>query len=93
MIEADKICSFDNVRKNLGRIRRLPEGWRYMAVERGQATIRPKNPEAHKFRRGKVGGYVDYLNEDDINYVKEVMRDEGNAKENDQSKKSHESQA
>lgn len=31
--------------------------------------IEPKNPEAHKFRRGKVGEYVDYLGEEDIRYI------------------------
>jgi len=74
MIEADKICSFNNVRKNLREISRLPEGWRYRAVEKGKATNFPTDPEAHKFRRGKVGGYIDYLSESDIDYVrKEVI--------------------
>jgi hypothetical protein len=91
MRDTDKICSFDNVRENLRAFKRLPEGWRYLAVEKGQATAIPKNPEAHKLRRGKVGGYVDYLSGNDINYIKEVMYDD--TEENDESKKSYESQA
>jgi sulfotransferase family protein len=34
-----------------------------------------RDPESFKVRRGKVGGYIDYLEEADITYVAEVMRE------------------
>jgi len=34
-----------------------------------------RDPESFKVRRGKVGGYVDYLDESDMGYVGEVMRE------------------
>jgi len=34
-----------------------------------------KNKEAYRTRRGKVGGYSDYLNQDDICYLNEKIRD------------------
>ena len=67
--EADETCKFDNIKNNLWGFNKLRDNWRYLAMEDGRPTMNPKNPEAHKFRRGKVGGYVDYLNEDDINYI------------------------
>ncbi|MEP6699159.1 MAG: sulfotransferase domain-containing protein [Verrucomicrobiota bacterium] len=33
------------------------------------------DPESYKVRRGKVGGYVDYLDEADLKYADEVMRE------------------
>jgi hypothetical protein len=61
---------FDNIRSNLEEISTFPSAWRYLAMEHGESgLIKPKNPEAHKFRRGKVGGYVDYLDEEDIEYI------------------------
>lgn len=33
----------------------------------------PKNPESFKVRRGKVGGYVDYLSAEDIAYVDDYI--------------------
>lgn len=61
---------FDNIRNNLEEIKGFPGAWRYLAAEHGKYNVvEPKNPEAHKFRRGKVGGYVDYLSEDDISYI------------------------
>ena len=66
-IEATK---FDNIRSNLEEIATFPSAWRYLAAEHGKyGVVKPKNSEAHKFRRGKVGGYVDYMNENDIEYV------------------------
>ena len=32
-----------------------------------------KDPDTFKFRRGKVGGYVDYLSDEDIAYCDEVL--------------------
>ena len=31
------------------------------------------DPESFKARRGKVGGYVDYLNQNDINFLNNLM--------------------
>jgi hypothetical protein len=31
-------------------------------------------PDSFKVRRGKVGGYVDYISEDDINYVDSMLK-------------------
>lgn len=61
---------FDNIRRNLSEISTFPSAWRYLAAERGNYDlVEPDNPEGHKFRRGVVGGYVDYLNKDDAAYV------------------------
>ncbi len=61
---------FGNIRSNLSEIAQFPSAWRYLAAENGNYDlVNPNNPEAHKFRRGKVGGYVDYLDRDDIDYV------------------------
>jgi len=38
--------------------------------------LRPGNkndPESFKVRKGKIGGYVDYMNEDDISYCQEQL--------------------
>lgn len=43
--------------------------------------LKPKNvkdPESFKTRKGKVGGYTEYLNEKDIAYCNECMRTYGN---------------
>ena len=69
MTGADDICKFENIKRNLCSFNQRPDSWRYLAIENGKETLTPKNPEAHKFRRGEVGGYVNYLNEDDINYI------------------------
>ena len=31
-----------------------------------------KDPESFRCRKGKVGGYVDYLSEEDLQYIKEM---------------------
>ena len=31
------------------------------------------DPEGFKIRRGKVGGYVDYLSKDDIEYIDQYL--------------------
>ncbi len=36
---------------------------------RALSTATPDDPESFKVRRGKVGGYVDYLSDDDIAYI------------------------
>jgi hypothetical protein len=38
----------------------------------------PGDEESYKVRKGKVGGYVDYLSPDDIAYVDRVIREAGN---------------
>ena len=63
---------FDNIRNSLDEIKKLPSSWRYLAAQRGNYNIvHPDNPEAHKFRRGKVDGYVDYLDDEDIGYIRD----------------------
>lgn len=44
--------------------------------KRYHTKLRPghaENPESYKVRRGKVGGYVDYLSADDIAYCDELL--------------------
>jgi hypothetical protein len=36
-------------------------------------AIRPNDPESFKVRRGKIGGYLDYLSAEDIAYCEEVL--------------------
>ena len=67
---AFKATKFDSVRANLDEIATFPSAWRYLAAEGGTYSLTdPVDPDAHKFRRGKVGGYVDYLDEDEIDCV------------------------
>lgn len=68
---ASQLSEFDNAKKHIGQLKNRPDGWRFMAMENGKPVDHPQNPEAHKFRRGKVGGYVDYLAPEDINYIQE----------------------
>ena len=45
-------------------------------AERYGSILRPGNfndPESYKVRRGKVGGYADYLKDDDIAYCEQIM--------------------
>jgi hypothetical protein len=37
-------------------------------------TTDPGDPESFKVRRGKVGGFTDYLKGDDLRYAGEAMR-------------------
>ena len=37
----------------------------------------PRDPESFKVRRGKVGGYSQYLTEDDVRYIDSIVRDAG----------------
>jgi hypothetical protein len=70
-------CSFDVMKKNVkdpeGYLATHPTNWQFMAMENGEVTTDPKNPEAHKLRKGKVGGYKDYLPERDIAYIEAEM--------------------
>ena len=38
----------------------------------------PADPESYKVRKGKVGGYVDYLSQDHIAYIDDCIRELGN---------------
>jgi hypothetical protein len=57
------------VKNSLSVFENHPESWRFLAIEGDELTATPKDPESHKFRRGKVGGYVDYLSPEDIEFV------------------------
>jgi hypothetical protein len=46
------------------------------ALQNGRLkTKNPNDREAYKVRRGKVGGYVDYLSEEDIEYLNSRVKD------------------
>jgi hypothetical protein len=63
---------FDTIKKNIADFINFPSAWRYLAAERGNYNvIYPTNPNAHKFRRGKIGEYIHHLSNDDINYILE----------------------
>lgn len=60
----------DTIKENLTEIATFPSAWRYLAAENGNYDLlEPSDPDAHKFRRGKVGGYVDYLVQDEIDHI------------------------
>ena len=40
-------------------------------MENKKIVLEPKDENAHKFRRGKPGGYVDYLSKKEIEFVKD----------------------
>ena len=73
ILKADELCKFDNIRKNLHS---LPPEWssglmkKFLAYENHGITAHPKNPETHKFRQGIVGGYTNYLDESDVEYIR-----------------------
>ena len=59
---------------NPAALAELLTNWQFMAMEDGEITAEPKNPESHKVRRGKVGGYKDYLLERDIAYLNSEIK-------------------
>jgi len=63
------IASFDETRKNIenGKLAALYNNIG-SELSRFEPTD-PDDPESHKLRRGKVGGYVDYLSKEDIEYI------------------------
>lgn len=77
-IDEDKVkkinqcCSFSYIRKHPHKLRRLPEAWRYLPIKGGKARTHSDDSNAHKFRRGKVNGYMDYLSKEDIDYISKV---------------------
>lgn len=62
---------FKYIRDNLRGTKKFHNYWRFLAMEKGQYTLNPKDDNAHKFRRGKPGGYVDYLSKEDIKFVRD----------------------
>jgi len=34
----------------------------------------PKNPDSYKVRRGKVGGFSDYFDEDQVNTIEQLLQ-------------------
>ena len=67
---AVEYCRFDNLKQGEAEQR-----------FRGSALVpgRDGDPEAFKVRRGKVGGYVDYLSADDILYIDTAVAERGSA--------------
>jgi Sulfotransferase domain len=65
---AIEYCRFDN-------LKRAEAEQRF----RGTALVpgRPGDPEAFKVRKGKVGGYRDYLAQDDIEYINHAVAERG----------------
>ena len=63
--DAVQHCSFENMQamENDGK---KGKTWFYW--------VDPTDPESHRMRRGKVGGYTDYMNEEDIQYVNTIMK-------------------
>jgi len=59
----DKICEISNIKKNLNLlIEKYEDKWRYLPED-------IDNNDSHKFRRGVVNGYKDYLSQDDIDFI------------------------
>jgi hypothetical protein len=65
LAEAVSFAAFDNMRKmektDAARSAKL-------------RPADPENPESYKVRKGKVGGFVDYLEDRDIAYINEQLR-------------------
>ncbi|MGA7544226.1 MAG: sulfotransferase domain-containing protein [Methyloceanibacter sp.] len=56
------------------RMRQREAGGEYsQRFRRKLSPSDPGNPESYKVRRGKVGGYVDYLSAEDIAYCDEIL--------------------
>ena len=70
ILKADEMCRFDNLKNNLDSFN-WPDHLKIKLFtrENGLFISNPKNPETHKLRRGKVGGHVDYLDKEDIEYI------------------------
>jgi len=62
---------FNNLKNNLGRVMEFRNYWKYLAREKGLRVLNPKENDSHKFRRGKAGGYVDYLSTKEIEFVRD----------------------
>ena len=66
--KAVKFASFENMR-------RMEEGGEYSHLGVYLKPADRNDRESYKTRRGKVGGYMDYLNREDIEYLNKRMRD------------------
>jgi hypothetical protein len=68
-----EMTKFSNIRANLEQISQtFSSPWRYLAAEHARYNVlEPSHPDYHKFRRGVVGGYVDYMSDEDIIYVRD----------------------
>ncbi|WNO54224.1 sulfotransferase domain-containing protein [Stakelama saccharophila] len=62
--QAVEFASFENLRKI-----EMSDGFKHERLRPAD----PANPESYKVRRGKAGGYVDYLSEDEIAFVDEYI--------------------
>jgi len=69
--KAIRKTKFKYIRNNLGETKQFHNYWRYLAVEEKRYITNPKYNDAHKFRVGKPGGYVDYLSREEIVFVKD----------------------
>jgi hypothetical protein len=60
---AVEFATFENLRKAEAE-NRYPDGT--------MTPVDPSDPETYKFRRGKAGGYTDYLSADDVAYIDDL---------------------
>jgi len=66
-----KLCEFDNLKKNIHNYFDNNQNRLVFYPLKGKhLDLHSTNNDAHKFRVGKVGGYVDYLDQDDIDYIR-----------------------
>lgn len=63
LIKSSKFCEFNNMKKME----------KQKPVDNELAPGNKNDPESYKARRGIVGGYVDYLNKEDIEYIDGVV--------------------
>ena len=74
LARAVEISSFENMR----RLEAGTEGAKgsELVTDLNKEALRPKNaddPDSYKVRRGKVGGYTDYLGKADVDYMNAVL--------------------
>jgi hypothetical protein len=68
--EAVQFASFDNMRK-------MEAEGRFQSGVLKPAN--PADPESYKTRQGKVQGYLDYLSDEDLQYLNDEMHQKLNA--------------
>lgn len=68
-----KMCEFSNLKKNLNVYFDDANKKRFFPHLHNKIVENPENNNLHKFRVGKVGGYVNYLDQEDINYVRKSV--------------------
>ena len=74
LARAVEISSFENMR----RLEAGAQGAKgsELVTDLNKEALRPKNaddPDSYKVRRGKVGGYTDYLEKPDVDYMNAVL--------------------